>query len=118
MTVIRLTKSPKANKSWTPILQHAVEIVESYDSGVTLRQLFYRLVSDGTLQNTRAEYTQLASRTAAARRDGSFPDLIDQQRQIHRYEMWSDAGSALRGLRAQYRRQRSEGQPFTIVLGV
>src|SRR4051794_17237500 len=33
------------------ILSHAREIVESYDTGVTLRQLFYRLVSDGTLPN-------------------------------------------------------------------
>ena len=42
--------------SWVPILKHAVNIVSSYDSGVTLRQLFYRLVADLTLPNTRSYY--------------------------------------------------------------
>jgi hypothetical protein len=30
---------------WPPVLERAVEIVAGYDTGVTLRQLFYRLVT-------------------------------------------------------------------------
>jgi hypothetical protein len=31
---------------WQPILERAAEIVDSYETPVTLRQLFYRLVGD------------------------------------------------------------------------
>ena len=48
---------------WDTPLAHAVAIVESYDTRVTLRQLFYRLVSDGSLRNTQAEYKQLSAKT-------------------------------------------------------
>jgi hypothetical protein len=32
--------------SWPPVLEHAAEIVDGYDTGVNLRQLYYRLVAD------------------------------------------------------------------------
>ena len=32
-------------RDWSAILARAGEIVRSYDTGVTLRQLFYRLVA-------------------------------------------------------------------------
>jgi hypothetical protein len=41
---------------WTDILKDAAEVVESYDSGVTLRQLFYRLVAAEALPNTEVAY--------------------------------------------------------------
>ena len=87
---------------------------------MTLRQLFYRLVSDRTLLNTRAEYNQLSSRTAAARRDPerSFPTLIDRTRGIVQPAFWDSPAAARKALRDQYRRDRTEGQPYTIYLGV
>jgi hypothetical protein len=36
-----------ATQSGAPIIEQAAEIVRSYNTGVTLRQLFYRLVSEG-----------------------------------------------------------------------
>ena len=59
------------------ILLHAKQIVESYDTGVTLRQLFYRLVADSTLPNTQNFYRRLSKQTAEARRAGAFPELLD-----------------------------------------
>lgn len=45
------------NLKWSPILAQAKRIVESYeDTGVTLRQLFYRLVAAGWLPNTVSAY--------------------------------------------------------------
>ncbi len=69
---------------WPPILDRAKEIVASYDTGVTLRQLFYRLVAAGLIPNTPAAYKTLSTKTARARRQGAFPDLIDRTRRIHR----------------------------------
>jgi hypothetical protein len=100
------------------VLPRAASIVSSYTTGVTLRQLFYRLVSDGTLRNTRAEYNQLSSRTAAARRAGRFPELIDRTREIVVPLSWTSPAEARQALRDWWRRDRTEGQPWSIYLGV
>jgi hypothetical protein len=47
---------------------------------VTLRQLFYRLVSAQVIPNSQAAYKRLSSLTAEARRNGDFPALIDRGR--------------------------------------
>jgi len=52
------------------IPQQAAAIVRSYDTGVTLRQLFYRLVAAHLLPNTTTAYKGLSSQTAEARRAG------------------------------------------------
>lgn len=110
--------------SWAEILRQAAAIVRSYDTGVTLRQLFYRLVSGGLLENTRANYDRLSSRTAKARWerqkfDGKhFPELIDPTRAVVRAAAHASAGDALAELASEYRRHRTEGQPYQIWLGV
>jgi hypothetical protein len=104
------------------ILPVAKTIVESYDTGVTLRQLFYRLVSlpvgaRGRISNTYSMYTALAHNTAEARYAGQFPDLIDQRRSITRAASWASSRAGIEALRDQYRRDRTEGQPYQIWLG-
>lgn len=103
---------------WAPVLAHAVEIVESYATGVTLRQLFYRLITDGTLPNTNNYYTTLSRRSAEARRAGSFPDLIDPTRRVREPQTFDGVRSALEWLHAIYRRDRTEGQEVSLYLGV
>ncbi len=105
-------------RDWPEILAHAAAIVGAYDTGVTLRQLFYRLVSDGTLRNTQADYGQLSKRTAGARRAGRFPALVDRTREIHRSTTFDGPGDALAVLARAYRRDRTEGQPFNVILGI
>ena len=107
-----------AHRSWPAILEHAARIVSGYDTGVTLRQLFYRLVSDGTLRNTRSDYSQLSRQTAKARRQGDFPALVDRTREIHRPAVWNGPSDALASLASQYRRDRTEGQEWAVLLGV
>ena len=41
---------------WAATLARAAEFVRSYNTGVTLRQLFYRLVAAGLLENTQNAY--------------------------------------------------------------
>ena len=108
--------SPKAD--WNGILEHAADIVRSYATPVTLRQLFYRLVSVGLLPNTQTAYKTLSARTAEARRCGGFPPLIDRTRSIHRFQTFTGAADAQNWLSQIYRRDRTEGQSFTIYVGV
>jgi hypothetical protein len=104
--------------SWQPLLVHAAAIVRSYDTGVTLRQLFYRLVADGSLPNTQNYYRSLSSYTAEGRRDGTFPSLLDRISRIEEPLSFTDPASALFWLRDLYRRDRTTGQSHTIMLGV
>lgn len=66
---------------WPTLLERAAEIVDSYDTLVTLRQLFYRLVAAELLPNTTNAYKALSRHTAQARREGLFPALMDRGRQ-------------------------------------
>ncbi|MDP8928542.1 MAG: hypothetical protein M3O70_08220 [Actinomycetota bacterium] len=108
--------APRLN--WPPIILRAAEVVRSYDTGVTLRQCFYRLVAEGLLPNTQNYYRGLSKRTAEARRQGTFPDFVDTTRHIHRPYWYRDVPEALSELARDYRRDRTEGQEATVCLGV
>ncbi len=110
--------SPKPRRDWSAILDQAAAIVAAYDTGVTLRQLFYRLVAAEVLPNTQVAYQTLSARTAEARRRGTFPALIDRTRRIHRFQAFASPGEARDWLRRIYRRDRTEGQPVSIYLAV
>lgn len=103
---------------WSLILPVAAAIVGSYDTPVTLRQLFYRLVSAELLPNTQNAYKLLSSRTAELRRRGEFPDLSDRTRDIHVAGSFADPADALDYIVAAYRRDRTEGQNVTLCIGV
>lgn len=103
---------------WDAVLARAAVIVDSYDTGVTLRQLFYRLVAAGLLDNTTNAYKMLSSRTAQARRLHRFPALIDRTRSIHRDITFTGVWDASNWLADIYRRDRTEGQDVSIYLGV
>lgn len=111
-------QDPTKRLDWRAVLDEAKSVVLSYDTGVTLRQLHYRLVSTGTIPNTASAYKQLSGRTAEARRAGDFPDLIDRTRSILRPPTWEDPGDALDWLANTYRRDRTEGQARAVYLGV
>ena len=104
---------------WPPIVAEAAEVVDSYaGTGVTLRQLFYRLVAAEILPNTTNAYKHLSKCTAEARRAGTFPALIDRGRDIHRHAHWDSPEDARESLRRQYRRDRTEGQEYSVYVGV
>jgi hypothetical protein len=102
----------------THVLNRAAEIVEGYDTAVTLRQAFYRLVADETLPNTQSAYKGLARVTAIARREGQFPDLIDLVRDIERPVTFDGLADAKDWLREVDRRDRTEGQDWSVYLGI
>ncbi len=104
--------------AWPAIVDDAAEIVRSYTTGVTLRQLFYRLVSREVLPNSQNAYKALSSHTAEARRAGTFPALVDRVRGIDRWPGWTGPQEALETTARTYRRDRTEGQQFSIYMAV
>lgn len=103
---------------WPALLEHAAAIVASYDTLVTLRQLFYRLVATQLLPNTANAYKSLSKHTAEARRAGTFPALMDRGRTIHRYQTFAGVSDADSWLARIYRRDRTEGQPYSVYIGI
>lgn len=103
---------------WDGIVVEAATIVNSYSTSVTLRQLFYRLVSRGIIPNNQSAYKSLSKKTAEARREGWFPDLIDRTRRIEKYRSFDNPTEAQRWLARIYRRDRTDGQDQQIFIGV
>ena len=99
---------------WPGIVDRAREIVNGYEGGVSLRQVMYRLVSQGLLANTPPMYRRLSSRMAAARREGRFPDLIDTLREIHVPPVWPNAGAFAREMPGWFRLDRTRGQSHAL----
>ena len=114
----RTARDTSHHPEWPALLEQAAAIVESYDTLVTLRQLFYRLVAAELLPNTTNAYKSLSRYTAEARRNGEFPSLIDRGREIHRFQTFASAGDARQWLLGLYRRDRTEGQTVAVYLGV
>jgi hypothetical protein len=103
---------------WPEVIEQAASIVYSYSTSVTLRQLFYRLVSAQVIPNSQAAYKRLSSLTAEARREGDFPALIDRGRKIHQRIHFRDVADALSTIIGAYRLDRTEGQDVSLYLGV
>jgi len=80
--------------------------------------LFYRLVAVQVIPNTTTAYRGLSRLTAEARRDGSFPALIDRGRTIHQASLWTSPEHALASLHSQYRLDRTADQDVSIYIGV
>lgn len=109
---------PGEKLDWSYITRLAVQIVRSYDTGVTLRQLFYQLVSREVIPNSQNAYKGLSRHTAIARRAGWFPALIDRNRDIERPLRFSSPAEAVTAIRDAYRRDRTEGQDYCIYIGI
>ena len=112
-----MTRLGRPGIDWRVVLYRAKHIVESYDTPVTLRQLFYRLVAARILPNTRSYYVSLSRETAKARRQHRFPRLADNTSAIDRNASWDSPDAALNALAAQYRRDRTDGQAYNVYLG-
>jgi hypothetical protein len=100
------------------VVDQASAIVADYDTPVTLRQLFYRLVAAELLPNTAHAYKHLSRLTARGRRDGTFPELADRDRLIHQAATFTGPDDARAWLANVYRRDRTEGQDVSLYVGV
>lgn len=102
---------------WPAVLDAAREILQEYDTSVTLRQLFYRLVAAEVIPNETSVYKRLSSVTAKARRSGDFPALMDRTRTIHRGIAFDGPDQAREWLRRIYRLDRTKNQDMSLYLG-
>ena len=88
------------------VLPAGMAFVESFTTGVTLRQCFYYLATRGFITNTKQDYGNLSRWTTEARDAGTFPDFIDNGRWIHRPTSFASPDEAHGWLTRVYRRDR------------
>jgi hypothetical protein len=103
---------------WATVVSRAADIVRSYDIPITLRQLFYRLVSDNLIPNQVGPYKKLSERTAKLRRSRQFPALFDRGRTVLKPSGYDSPHHAVDAAARWYRRDRTEGQRYQVWLGV
>jgi len=80
---------------------------------MTVRQVFYQLVSRLVVKNTRIEYQAVSDVLKDARREGAIPwDWVeDRLRRPHTVSMWRDLADFIETVRHAYRRDVWATQP-------
>lgn len=99
------TRSRRSKSDIEAIKSAIVEALEA-DAPMTVRQVFYRLVSVGAIAKTQAEYKQTVCRLLAEmRRDGTIPYgwIADSTRWMRKPTTYDSAEDALRATARLYR---------------
>ena len=96
-------------------LDQIVKVLKEYaamDIRLTLRQLYYRLVSSDIIPNQQKEYKKLGTVLANARLAGlvDWEAIEDRVRHPDRHSQWENIPSLVRSAIAAYRRPRWEDQ--------
>jgi hypothetical protein len=98
-------------------LRQAIYGIAEADHPVTVRQVFYRLVSLGLIEKAEREYKNVAQRLLGElREDGTIPFawIADSTRWMRKPASFSDLQSALRAARESYRRALWDTQPHYV----
>lgn len=87
---------------------------KGYD--LTLRQLYYQLVTRNTFPNTEQSYKRLGSIVSDARRAGliDWDHIVDRTRNLRQASGWESPSAIVDACAREYRRHRWEGQPMQV----
>ena len=87
---------------------------------MTIRQLFYRLVSIGALENSRQDYVKVSRIMTIARNDGrvEWDAIVDRSRPDYAPSVWDDAAEYGQTLRSSYRKDYWRTQPTHVEIWV
>ena len=90
------------------------------ESPMTLRQLFYRLVSTEALENSRADYVRLSRVMTRAREEGKidYDHIVDRSRPEYEPNVWDDLPGYLMAVRRSFRRDLWRDQPCHVEIWV
>lgn len=107
-----------SNIRWAPIVAAAAAWVESQQYSVSLRQVFYFLVSRQLVPNSETVYKGLSAKTSEARREGEFPALSDGTREILELAGYLDLSEYAAPAANGFHLDRTAGQDYQVVIGV
>jgi len=98
-----------------PLMDAITAIVREYDR-MTIRQLYYQLVSRGSVEKTEAAYRRVCDISGQMRIAGTLPygKIADGNRQRRSVAQWGGPAELLESATAQYRKDRWEHQRWHI----
>lgn len=99
-------------RSTTRLIDQAGGILAE-ESPMTVRQLFYRLVSIGEIENSRNDYQRVSTTMTKARNDGriGFDAIVDRSRPEYSPIVFDDAAQYARVVSKGYRKDYWQLQP-------
>jgi hypothetical protein len=99
-------------KETSEFIDKAVEILEA-EHPMTVRQLFYRLVSAGVIENTKDRYQYVSRMMTKARRDDRCPYewLVDRSRPTYRPYAFENPAAYAETVKRNYRKDYWATQP-------
>jgi hypothetical protein len=88
------------------LLESAVAVIEEADAPMTVRQVYYQLVSRQVIENNRSQYQAVSNLLVKARQDGDIPwsAIEDRLRRPRSAPMWDGLADFAESARAAYRR--------------
>jgi len=94
------------------LLEVAVEVLEEHNP-MTVRQVYYQLVSRQVVENNRTQYQAVSNVLVAARKDGTIPWqwIEDRLRRPRHVSMWAGLVDFAETAQAAYRRDVWPTQP-------
>lgn len=101
----------------TELIQAAAGILER-EHPMTVRQLFYRLVSVAVIKNSRADYQKVSKVMTKAREDGrvDYQWIVDRSRPEYVPNVFKDLAGYGRAIHRSYRKDNWESQPNYVEL--
>ena len=105
-------------KKTTRLIEAAVNILEQ-ENPMTIRQLFYRLVSVAEIENCLRDYQRVSIAMTKAREDGRVPYewIVDRSRATYSSGGWTNLhalGDVLERALVNYRRDYWQDQPYYV----
>lgn len=81
---------------------------------MTIRQIFYRLVSMRLIKDTKADYQRVIRLMTIARNDGQIPFdwIVDRSRPVYAPPVFSNPSAYAEVVKHSYRRDYWSSQPF------
>jgi len=103
------------HKKTAELIERAVEILAAH-APMTVRQVYYQLVSRQVIENSRSAYQSVSKALVAARREGLIPwrSIEDRLRRPRVVSMWSGLAEFSRVVASSYRRNLWELQPIRV----
>jgi hypothetical protein len=103
----------------TRLIDRSVEILNE-EAPMIIRQLFYRLVSLGALENWRRDYVKVSRIMTIARNDGrvDWDAIVDRSRPDYAPSVFDDAAEYVETLKHGYRKNYWNTQPALVEVWV
>jgi hypothetical protein len=104
--------------SWTTTtnLLEAAKQALAEESPMTVRQLFYRLVSAGAIENCRGHYQKVCRVVTAGRNRGEIDWhwIVDRSRPVYQANTWTNLRERFEHVAKTYRRDAWQDQPLYV----